>query len=174
MICSSDLTNDITIEIQTASFRSVRGYTLIAALLDELAFWPYDDAASPDTETIAAIRPAMASVRGARLLCASTPYAKRGAVWNAYKRHYGQPSSALVWKADTRSMNPTIPAEEVAEAEEEDPAKAAAEYGAQFREDVAGFLDGSGFEPLCRGDGSRVAFQYRTDRRRAFRSLAKI
>ena len=32
-----DLNNGITIEIQTASFRSVRGYTLIAALCDEIA-----------------------------------------------------------------------------------------------------------------------------------------
>src|SRR5262249_10333393 len=30
-----DLTNNVSIEIQTASFRATRGYTLIAALLDE-------------------------------------------------------------------------------------------------------------------------------------------
>jgi len=37
-----DLTNNITIEILTASFRTVRGYTLIAALCDEIAFWRSD------------------------------------------------------------------------------------------------------------------------------------
>jgi hypothetical protein len=33
-----DLTNGTTIEIAAASYRSVRGYTLIAALCDEIAF----------------------------------------------------------------------------------------------------------------------------------------
>ena len=36
---SFDLTNNISIEVHTASFRSTRGYTIVAALLDELAFW---------------------------------------------------------------------------------------------------------------------------------------
>jgi phage terminase large subunit-like protein len=33
-----DLTNSVTIEVATASFRATRGYTLAAALCDELAF----------------------------------------------------------------------------------------------------------------------------------------
>ena len=37
------LRNKVAIEIHTASFRAVRGYTIIAALLDELAFWPTDE-----------------------------------------------------------------------------------------------------------------------------------
>jgi hypothetical protein len=49
----------VTIEIHTASFRSTRGYTVVAALCDELAFWPSDEQASPDTEILAAIRPGM-------------------------------------------------------------------------------------------------------------------
>ena len=40
---SFDLTGSVSIEVGTASFRSVRGYTIVAALLDELAFWPTDD-----------------------------------------------------------------------------------------------------------------------------------
>jgi hypothetical protein len=38
-----DLTNSVTIEIQAASYRSTRGYTLIAALCDETAFWRSDE-----------------------------------------------------------------------------------------------------------------------------------
>lgn len=34
-----DLYNSITIEVHTCSFRSVRGYTVVACLLDEIAFW---------------------------------------------------------------------------------------------------------------------------------------
>jgi len=45
-----DLNNDVTIEVAVASFRSVRGYTVVAALLDELAFWRSDESSNPDTE----------------------------------------------------------------------------------------------------------------------------
>jgi phage terminase large subunit-like protein len=43
-----DLTNGVTIEVGTASYRSTRGYTLAAVLCDEIAFWPTDDSAEPD------------------------------------------------------------------------------------------------------------------------------
>lgn len=75
-----DLTNGVTVEIMAASFRSVRGYTLIAALCDEIAFWRSDDSANPDVEIIAALRPAIATIPSAMLLCASSPYAPWRAV----------------------------------------------------------------------------------------------
>lgn len=132
-----DLTNGISIEIQTASFRTSRGYTLIAALCDEAAFWITDEGASnPDVEIIAALRPAMATVPGSRLLVASSPYRRRGALWDAYRKHYGKDGSVLVWQAPTLTMNPTVPASIIDDAYEADPANAAAEYGASFRADL--------------------------------------
>jgi Phage Terminase len=141
-----DLTNGLSIEILAANFRTVRGYSLVAALLDELAFWRSDESANPDTEILAAIRPAMASIPGSMLLCASSPYARRGALWNAYKRHFAKPSSTLVWQADTRTMNPTISQEIIDEAIEADPASASAEYGAEFRSDVQAYIDRAAVE----------------------------
>jgi hypothetical protein len=101
-----DLSNGITIEIQTASFRSVRGYTLIAALCDEIGFWRSDESASPDSEILDAIRPAMSTIPGAMLLCASSPYAKRGALWDTYRRRFGKPGSVLVWKSRDTNHEP--------------------------------------------------------------------
>src|SRR5436305_11844738 len=106
---SLELSNGITIEVQTASFRGIRGHTIIAACLDETAFWRSEESANPDREVLDALRPAMATVPGALLLCASSPYAKRGILYDAYRRHWGRPGPVLVWKADTRTMNPTVP-----------------------------------------------------------------
>jgi hypothetical protein len=82
----------------------------LAALCDEIAFWPTDNAAEPDYEIINALLPGMATIPGAMLLCASSPYARRGALWDAHHRHYGKNGDPiLVWQADTRMMNPTVP-----------------------------------------------------------------
>lgn len=137
-----DLINGISIEISTANFRSVRGYTLVAALCDEIAFWQGDDSANPDSEILAAIRPAMTTTRpDAMLLCASSPHARTGAMFDSYQRYFGKDDApVLVWKASTRTMNPSVPQSEVDEAYERDAAKASAEYGAEFRDDVETFV----------------------------------
>jgi hypothetical protein len=136
-----DLNNSVTIEVATASYRSTRGYAIVAALLDELAFFRTDDSANPDTEIIAAIKPAMATIPNAMLLCASSPYAQRGALFTAFKQYYGKPdSSVLIWKAPTRVMNPTVPQSVIDAALEADPASAAAEYLAEFRTDVESYI----------------------------------
>ena len=138
-----ELKNSITIEVQTASWRTTRGRTLVACAADELAFWRNDETGSnPDAEIINALKPAMATVPGARLLKASSPYARKGVLWTDFKKHHGQDASTtLVWAADTRSMNPTVPQSFIDAAYADDPASAAAEYGALFRDDVGSFLD---------------------------------
>lgn len=137
---SFDLSNFVTIEVGTASFRSTRGYSYAAVLCDEIAFWRTDDAAEPDYAILDAIRPGMASIPGSILLCGSSPYARRGALWDAYKRHWGKDSNALVWKATTRETNPTIPQSVVDQAMERDAASASAEYLANFRSDIEAFI----------------------------------
>ena len=73
-----ELTTGITIEIHTASFRTVRGYTVVGAVLDELAFFPTDDAADPDREIIVALRPAMATIQGRRFALPEQPLCTQG------------------------------------------------------------------------------------------------
>jgi hypothetical protein len=136
-----NLTNRISIEVHTANFRAVRGYTVVAAICDEIAFWRSEDSASPDTEILNGLRPGMATVPESLLLCISSPYARRGALWEAYQKHYRQDGdSVLVWQADTRTMNPTVSEKVIEEACEADPDSAAAEYGAQFRRDIENFV----------------------------------
>ena len=105
---SLELSNRVVITIQTASFRRVRGYTCAAVICDEVAFWPTDEAgANPDGEILKALRPRMTTIPGAMLIAISSPYARRGALWEAYRKHYGQDGDpVLVWQAPTTAMNP--------------------------------------------------------------------
>ncbi len=110
-------------------------------MADEVAFWQSEDSASPDIEVINAIKPGMSSIPGSLLLAISSPYARRGALWRAYKNHYGKDGdSVLIWQAPTVAMNPTVDARFIADAYEEDEASASAEYGAQFRRDIESFV----------------------------------
>ena len=99
-----------------------------------------DESANPDKDILAALRPAMATIPNAILLCASSPYARRGEMWNAYRKHYGKDSNVLVWKAATRTMNPSVPQRFIDAAYEDDSASANAEYSAEFRTDVESFI----------------------------------
>jgi hypothetical protein len=138
---SFELSTRVTIEIATCSFRTVRGYTLAAVLADELAFWRSEDSASPDYEVLNAVRPGMITIPSAMLLCASSPYARRGALWDAHQKYFGiDDPDVLVWQAATRTMNPTVSQAYIDKKLEEDHADASAEYLAQFRTDVEAFI----------------------------------
>jgi hypothetical protein len=118
-----------------------RGYTYGGVLADELAFWRDENSANPADEIMRAVRPGLAFIPGAVLLKASSPYAKRGVLYNDFRRHWGQDGArVLVWKADTAAMNSTIDPRIIAEAFEDDPDAAAAEYGGEFRDDLADFV----------------------------------
>jgi hypothetical protein len=142
---SITLTNRVSIEVHTASWRSVRGYTVLAAICDEISFWRTDESANPDKEILDALRPGMATTNGL-LLCVSSPYATRGALYDAHRRHFGQDDSpVLVWAADTRSMNPRVSQQIITDAYADDPAAARSEYGSDgaiyFRTDVSSYAD---------------------------------
>ncbi len=151
---SFDLNNSITIEVGTASFKSLRGYTIVAALCDEIAFWPSDNSAEPDYEILNALRPAMATIPNAMLLCASSPYARKGALWATHRKYFGKAGLILVWQAATRTMNATVPQSVIDDAMERDASSAAAEYLAQFRSDIEALLTREAVE-ACVSPGVR-------------------
>ena len=133
-----ELTTRVVIEVHTASFRAVRGYTLLAAILDEIAFW-YSDGANPDAEIVSALRPGLGTL-GGRLIGLSSPYARRGVLWETYRQHYGVDGPILVARAPTTAMNPTFPLHVIDKALERDEPRARAEYLAEFRTDVETFV----------------------------------
>jgi hypothetical protein len=138
-----ELSNGVSLEVQTASFKTLRGRTVAASLNDESCFWNTDDgSANPDTEIFAALRPAMATIPSAMLLKASSPYAKKGSMYDDFKRFYGQEGSqVLVWKAATWVMNPGVPQSFIDGEFLRDPASASSELAAEWRTDISGWLD---------------------------------
>ena len=139
---SLTLSNRVIVRVASASFRGLRGYAVAALLADELAYWfDGDTSANPAEEILNAVRPGMLQFGGrGMLLAGSNPYRRTGPLWTAFRKHYGKPSPVLFWKAPTLTMNPRADAAEIARAYEEDPAKAAAEFGAEFRTDIESFV----------------------------------
>lgn len=139
---SITLTNRIVIEVHTASWRSVRGRTFVGVILDEVAVWKTDEqSANPDREILNAIRPGLGSVPGSVLLGISSPYAKRGVLYDMHRKHYGQERDpVLVWQAATLEMNPLFDRQRIEDAFEEDRTAARAEWEAEFRDDLETYV----------------------------------
>jgi hypothetical protein len=137
-----ELSNSISVEVRSASFRRLRGPTYIAVIADEAAFWYSDELSSnADTEILNAVRPGLATT-GGPLIIASSPYARRGVLWETYRNHYGPAGDPLILVAQgaSRDFNPSLPAAVVDRAMERDAASASAEFLAQFRTDIEGFV----------------------------------
>ena len=137
------LSNQVEIEVRSASFRNVRGVTAVAVVGDEAAFW-YDEAsgsANPDSAILDALRPALATT-GGLLAVISSPHARRGAVYEIWSRHYGEKGDPrmLVAQGASRDFNPSLPQKVVDRAMERDPVAASAEYGGRWRDDVLIFI----------------------------------
>jgi hypothetical protein len=139
-----DLTNGVSIEIHTASFRSLRGYRVVVAILDEIAFWSIDGV-NPDREILTALGPALARTPGSLLILISSPFARKGEFWRLFKQYFGKGGSdVFVVNADTLTMNSTFDAAAIARAFEDDLSAALAEYGAdgrvEFRKDIESLI----------------------------------
>jgi hypothetical protein len=136
-----ELKNSVDVSVLTNNFRAVRGRPVLCAILDEIAFWRDESSATPDEETYKAIRPALASIPGSMIVGISSPYRKSGLLYTKFKKHFGQDGDVLVIRAPTRALNPTISQAIVDEALADDPIGARAEWLAEFRSDISGYLD---------------------------------
>lgn len=134
------LKNQVTISVKTCDYRTIRGYTVVAAICDEIAFWKVEGA-NPAQEILTALRPSMATIPGSLLLGISTPYSKSGPLYESFRNKWGKDDpDVLVWKAPTKIMNPTISEKTIDKALREDYSAAKAEWLAEFREDLETFL----------------------------------
>src|SRR5262249_29013069 len=136
-----ELSTGVSLEVRSSSFRRIRGVTCVALLADECAFWKRDDSVNPDVEVLNAARPSLATT-GGPLIAISSPHARRGALWDAYRKHHGADGDPgiLVAQGESRYFNPDLSQSVVDRAMARDPDAARAEYLAMFRTDIESLI----------------------------------
>ena len=137
------LRNNITIAVNAASFRNLRGRTILACVYDECAYWRSDDevaSANPDIEIHRAVAPALAA-SGGKLIAISSPYRRTGLLHQKFKAFHGVANDrVLVIQGESRKFNPLLDQATIDAAFEEDPEAASSEWGALFRSDLSALL----------------------------------
>jgi len=143
-----ELDNGAVISVKTASYRALRGYACAFCVLDELCFFRDEHSANPAGEIVTAILPAM--LPGAKLLGISSPFAKFGLVYELYKEEFGrEDSDRLIWKASTRTMNPSYRQSIIDRLLRKDRVLYTSEYMAEWREDVETFIPEAMVDLYC-------------------------
>ena len=149
------LSNGIDIETITANYRHVRGFSIVSAVADEVAFWWLDsDSANSDVEVLSAMRPGLARVPGSVLWVISSPHVTRGALYESNKKYFGNDESdhVLFWKASTKEMNPTFDEAEIERAFSEDSSSARVEYDSEFRKEAETFISAEALDAVIETD----------------------
>ena len=137
------LQNGVEIRTLVGDFRSVRGYTLLAIVVDEICFFGLSEESKVknDSELIRAITPSLLTTHG-RLICVSSKYWQKGWAYSTWKKHFGNDDSrTLVWDAASRTMNPTLSQADIDAEIADDPVAAKAEFLSLWRADIEDYLE---------------------------------
>lgn len=136
-----ELVNRVDIIVVTNDFRALRGRTFVCVILDEVAFYASENTATPDFETYHAVLPGLATLPGSILVGITSPWKRAGLAYDRWAKSYGKndPRVLVIW-APSKVMNRTLPQHIIDDAMERDPQQAAAEWLAQWRDDLVGFL----------------------------------
>lgn len=135
------LDNDTDIVIATTNFRAPRGWPFALAIFDEVAFWRDEESAIPDSEVYTAVLRGMGMVPNRMIIGISTPYRQKGLLFDKWKKHFGEEDDdVLVIQGPTRTFNPLFQQSVIDAALEDDYEKNSAEYLAQWRRDLADYV----------------------------------
>jgi len=137
-----ELSNMVDIAILTSNHRVVRGRPILCAILDEVALLRSDESTSPDVELYNAMTPGMATIPQAQIFGISSPYAKKGLLYTKHRDNFGTDNDdVLIVQAPSHVMNPVLDTRDRDRMMAEDPARARAEWYAEFRDDIIAFVD---------------------------------
>jgi hypothetical protein len=137
-----ELNNGVEIIVGTNSYRAVRGRSLAAVVLSEVAFWRDESSSTPDFETYSALIPGLITLPGAMLIGISSPYRRSGLLFDRWRQYYGTDDpDVLIVRGPSTTFNPTLPRTIIDQALERDPEAAAAEWLGEWRSDLADYID---------------------------------
>ncbi|MFH1016694.1 MAG: hypothetical protein V1798_00765 [Pseudomonadota bacterium] len=137
------LKTGVTIASFPTNSTAPRGLACPVAILDEVAFFA-QEGPKADELIYNAIRPGQAQFgHEGKVLLISSPLSKDGLLYSFYQEGPEIPGRLTV-RASTMLMNPSVPAEFIAEERARNPESAAREYDAEFCERIQGIFT----EPL--------------------------
>ena len=136
------LKGNVVLSVRSGNYRTVRGRTLLAAIIDEVAFLRDETSSMPDVETYRALLPALATT-GGMLIGISTPYRRIGLLYPEASRLFRRDRSRCAWwlRAIPRPSTPRSTSAIIERARASDPEGAQAEWDAEFRSDIAALFD---------------------------------
>jgi hypothetical protein len=135
------LKNGCVVTTLSSDYRTLRGRTLLLAVLDEASFLQDETSSTPDIEAQRALLPGLATT-GGMLVILSSPYAKRGLLYQLHRDYFGKDSSeVLVVAGPSILFNPLLDVGMIEAARSADPLAALSEWDGEFRTDVNSFLD---------------------------------
>jgi hypothetical protein len=136
-----ELKNGNVIATLANDFRTLRGRTLLLAILDEAAFLRDETSANPDIEAARALLPGLMTTGGI-LVILSSPHRKSGLLWERHRDYFGKDSDdVLVVQGASTIFNPTLDQRVIERFSQRDPTAAVSELYGEFRTDLSAFLD---------------------------------
>ena len=134
------LKNRAIIQVYPCAVAQIRGASLLCFIGDECAWWRVEGK-DVDTEILSAARPGL-SFEHSKLIKISTPYMRRGEIWNDYRRYFGKDDAeVLVFQGATELFNPSFSKIKLDHAQEKDPVAYEAEFLARFRQDLSSMYE---------------------------------
>lgn len=161
-----ELSNGVVILSLPASARSGRGYTASCVIFDELAHFIDSQGNQSADSVFDAFSPVVATFGDlGRLVITTTPMARIGIVYDLYDRvNKAELDDWFITHKTSQELNPKVSDRAVKRAYNRDPLSAATEYGAEFADPIAAYLDGEAInnaidrhrKPAIKGDPAQT------------------
>jgi hypothetical protein len=146
------LSNGIRFMVFPCTSRSIYGFSIVGAAMDEVGRFRFEGAADTDVDVQHAIWRGMAKLynKPAKLIKISSPSSRAGLLYTDFQRSFGKPDPhRLVWQSTSEKMAAGIvDSAFIQRIREEDPLRAARIYDAEFCEDVDVFLSAEVIEAV--------------------------
>jgi hypothetical protein len=134
------LANGNIIATLASDYRTLRGRTLLLAIIDEAAYLRSEESATPDVECARALLPGLTTT-GGMLVIMSSPYRQAGLLFERHRDFWGRnDDNVLVVAGPSTAFNPTLDRSVIDAAIAADPEAAQAEWLGQWRSDLQTFL----------------------------------